>query len=716
VTIGIDLHVNSSQVRHGRQEVEFLNKALRETEKLGDKGPVRVPGGLPGTSPGRLKETAEDLRRIKLLTDTGQAQGSGLLKEITADLQRIKRLADTGQRHGGLLKREQFAEAEKLSKKIRGNFDAYGKGLGKARQELTRLIQEKQRLLSVGESGKFESPADYIRRQGRLREIDARLPDAERRAASSRKNIGRASDLARQSREQDERLAGMGVDNGMGPLMGYGKRAMGFGLALMGGMAMLGFLKNSISEETMYAYGESDLQRRGAVNMRPFATTHGFTPMEHMQVADTLNRGTGFGGVKLLAATETAKAFARGQGLSGDVVSGYMGGIQQGTGLSAQLYVKHMERLRDAFVKADVGGRNAEFLQLNRQLVNQLAAGAGGRALSSSQLEWLTGLQATMWSQPGMLGKGESGANLLSTLDQCIRAGGRTPGEQLFFWQAFGGDKIKTAADYYEFEKRKEAGLSDPRNLRDSYNLAVRKYGVGRDGKLSELGRMALTKLFPKMKLSQADMLADLGARGMLNQAAVKKILQAEGSVYGDAKEADKLRGNEYRASEAAEKKAKLKVGEGLAPPISKVKKGVWESVSGGIDAEVEAARRKAKLSPWDLVWHGDAYEPGGVRSGSAEPTTQHHPMPAGEKTAPNPWETVRPGVDYKPRETRSGAAAPETQHHPMPAADDLADRIGDRVGQRVEEALRQAQDSVQPVEVVNLPAPGGDLGNGSKD
>jgi hypothetical protein len=187
--------------------------------------------------------------------------------------------------------------------------------------------------------------------------------------------------------------------------------------------------------------------------------TFGFTPGEHFGIASGINAGGGYGGDMLRALTETAKAFALGQGVSEQGAAGYMGTIGSYTtdprNLSSQ-----MEKLRDAFVKANVGGRTEEFMGRNLQLLSRIAESRGGE-LDARTRDMVTAMQVSLWQGDSPVGKGQSGANMIGAMDDFIKGGGKTKGEQVMLWQALGGNRIKSSKDLWEFEQRKERGIEN---------------------------------------------------------------------------------------------------------------------------------------------------------------------------------------------------------------------------------------------------------------
>lgn len=662
MSIGIALNVDARTVRSAKQEVEFLNKTLKETENLAEQTTV----------------------------GEGFADYSEIVKRLSEDIRRLKGIATSGDRQGGLLRKEQFVEAEKLSTRIRENFTAYGKDLAKAREELTRLVRERETLEKAGASGKYESPEAHARRMERLGIVKGDEAAREAELQKLLKHQGRISGLRSQGEEATSAIGGLGSVPGAGfPI----KKMLGVGAALLGGMSVLQFLNDSMSKAIAFGAGESDLTMRGGRNLRSNASTYGFAPIDSLSILDSLNRSTGMGGGSLGRLGETAKMFSRGRGLSEDEVTGYMGGIYQATGLTAPLFEKHMERLRDSVEKSGVGGRSGEFLRLNQQLLSRIAQGMGAE-VNGQELQWLTALQSGLWSMPGMSGKGEMGADILSRLDQGIRGGGKSPGEQLFLFRALNGGGVTTTDEYMQFLGRREKGLGDPRNLKAVFELAKKEFGSDDSGRLSSTGRLSLMSLFG-LTTKQADMLSDMGSQGMFDENAMRKFVEAGGNMRGDAARAMGTPGGAHRQVVADIEELKLIIGEGVLPAVDLLKGGL---ASAG-KALIEFAR--------DLGVEEQPLNPG--VGGDVPQASPDDPMYAYKKNKVYRWlsNTSRKLLrsasgDTPDQETAGGGSA---------GVDDIAERIG----QKVEEALERQRNRVQRVEIVGGQgqAPGRPAGSG---
>jgi hypothetical protein len=654
VTIGIGINIDTQPIKSARREVDFLNKSLKETENID-----LAPGG---------KEGAQDY--------------SEMVKRLAEDIRRLKAISASGDRQGGLLNKHQFAEAEKISKRVGENFQAYTKDLSRARDELSKLVRERESLEKIGRSGAYESVDAFTRRQERLGVLRGQTESRESELASLSKHEGRMGTLHGRAGEAGEAISGFGAMAGGGASL---KKALGVGAALLGGMTAMGFLNDAMAKAVAFGGGDADLARRGGgVGNR---SSYGFTPIEALQISDSLNRSTGLRGADLDRSSEMVKMFARGQGLSDSTVSGYMGGIHQATGLTAPLFERHLERLRAAVEKGGIGGRSEEFLRLNQQILGRISQGVGGE-MSERELKWVTSLQSGLWSMPGMAGKGDMGADLLSRLDQGIRGGGGTPGQQLFLYRALQGDGVHNIDDYYKLVSRREKGIADPENLRDIYNLASSTYGTDKNGRMSTVGKLSVMSMFG-LNTRQANMFADMGAGGMFDERSMRRFLESGGSGKEDADAAMGLPGNVHRQVVADIEELKTIIGEGVLPAVDQLKGGLAGASKALFDFAAMLGTDQTPLSTLDPGMAGPQLSPDDPR---------YKEMYGYQNSKTYRWSrnlvrgTLR-SMKGEPPEYEGGPDAPLSN-------------LADQIGQKIEEVMERQANRVQRVEVVNAPTP----------
>lgn len=564
MSVGISIQVDATQVREAKKMVQFLNKALRETEEH---------GGID-------------------LGDDRLADTSAMVKRLSEDIRRLRSIAASGDRNGGLIRRDQLQEAEKLSTRIRENFSGYSAVLGKAREELGRLIQERRTLGEMDGSGKYESPQAYLTRKERMETLQGAISEKQAALQRLEKYRPRLAGLQREGAEAAGAISGFGPP-GLGPQLL--QRTIAAGATLFAGLSVVNLFREAFDTAKLFAPLESDLMLRGGRDLRENAATYGFRPIEHLHAADLLNRRLGFGGMELNEATEAAKRFSRGFGLSVGTTSEYAAGIHQSLGLSAPLFEKHLNRLTAAVEKAGVGGRVEEYLRQNQELLHRVSQGMGGRELSDREASWITSLQASTWAQRGMIGKGTSGVDFLSRVHEGIRGGGRTPGEQLFLFQALNGGDIRSLDDYERFLERREAGIGSPDNLRDILNTARHAFGSDGRGGLSTLGRMNLHSIFG-LTVEQTKLASRMLAGGDFSESSISRFVQG-GDITGRAGLAMQLPGNDHRLQEARIEAKELGPGSGIMQGLDLLKKGALDSADA-LGALTDRARKFLRPEP----------------------------------------------------------------------------------------------------------------------
>ena len=610
--LGISIGVDANRVREAKKEISFLNKALKETESFNDLAP-----GHDG-----LDET------------------SALLKRVTEDIRQLKGLSVSGEKQGGLLKKEQFQEAAMLSKKIGENFGVYTKEVSKARAELVKLLSEKAKLENISRqkesgSGKYESLAEFEKRQKRLADLEEDI--ASKRTVYNRfkKQEGAARDLKEKGLGYTEAIGGYGEMPGQaGSSFSAGRllrRIGGYGLAFAGGFSLMHFLRESMDKEKMFSESEADLYMRGGRQLR--RASYGFNPMESAEMADTLSRRTGFAGSELNSLNESNKRFSRGMGISSDITMGYVGGIYQATGLKVKEYREVLGAIRDSVTGLGARGRTEDFLRSNQQLIASISQSMSGKELSKQDVNRVLALQTGLWMQPGMMGKGGAGAQFLMSLDQSIRSGGQTPGQQMFSFTAMGGQNVRSLTDYNDLLRRQAKGILEPDNLKNAMELAKGIGGRKTDGSLSEAGKLLLMKQYG-LDILQADFLSSSYDSGLMTkktgetekqyferiESQLKEKGLLRGSLETDIDKAMGRPGNVRRQIDASMDIEKLKLGEKLQPVVDKLKEGFLKFVSSIEKGEGlwSAFRKGMKNNPLGQLAVGTLVVGGALQLGSA--------------------------------------------------------------------------------------------------
>ncbi|MCK5607603.1 hypothetical protein KAR91_37310 [Candidatus Pacearchaeota archaeon] len=470
--VGIKVPVDTSQVKAAKKDVEFLNKALQESEKHDLK-----PGG------------------------EGLEESSVLIQKVTEDIRRMKGLVSRGERQGGLLNKKQFQEAEVLSKKIGDNLGSYAEKVSKARSEMAALVKEKKEL-EKAPSG-FESPAAFIKRQERVSHLGRQIEET-RKSGQFDKRFEQIDKLSARERTASEDIGGFGRQGpGMPAML---KKFMGPAAIAMGAAAIYKFAAKSNEEFNRFNTPATALRMRGGQGI--VSGTYGYSPMESLAIEDRLNQGAGFGGKNLTALTETAKRFSRKAGITDTgETTGYMTGIYQATGWKDKEYSKQLKDVREGAIANKQEGRIIEILHGNQQIMQMAARNMGGTAVTPSEASHLTNLQMSIEARGGMAGKGQSGIDFISRLNRGITGGGSDPGSQLLLHKALGGDEVNTVEEMWEYRKKMEKGIKDPENLKNILKLARKLWGEDKQGDLSALGKENLLANFGELSTNEMDIL-----------------------------------------------------------------------------------------------------------------------------------------------------------------------------------------------------------------
>ena len=481
--LGVKVLVNTGQVVSAKKEVDALNKELDETGKKS-----LTPGG------------------------EGLEESSGLIRKMTEDIRKMRGLATKGERQGGLLDKQQLQDATRLSKQVTDNMSAYSKALSNARSEMGKLIREKVKLDKKPKG--FESPTEFIQRQERSTLLGSQI-----KAYRSQYDFGKKERQFEGVRgrygEQAERLGGMGAQGK--DWMGMGKKMLGPLAGVLTAGAIYKYLGAAGKEFETFSAEEAALKMRGGTGGAKASL--GYTPIESLRLSGALGKTTGMGGVALDLATEMAKEFSRSVGIETSTTAGFAGGTYQATGWQGKELKEQLTLLRDTATALGARGRIEEIMQGSQQLLVMAAKNTGGAAVTAEEAQNLNKLQMYLESLPGMIGKGQSGIDMLAQLNRGITSGGQGVGGRLFMQKALGADKVGTAQEMWEFRGQMEKGLQDPENLKGILDLAYKQWGKGKEGGLSVIGKSHLSAMFGELSTKQADILGTPGFREMVNKA-----------------------------------------------------------------------------------------------------------------------------------------------------------------------------------------------------
>lgn len=559
-------------------------------------------------------------------------------------------------------------------------------------QHKINVFESKAQSLSDAEFGQRTSTAGAVERQNSI------LRDSLRDIVNESKRSSWRDRYRITPPTPPEPPGGGGGGWGGGGLFSRGLRFAGrfagYGAAIGGGFSLLSFLHNSVNQAANYGAGEADLLMRGGNDrFRLNAAAMGYDPMEALAIQNTVGARTGYQGNTLNNASYQAAWYGRRMGISGQSVAGYIGGTFAATGADPEGYAKQLKYLRDTAVALGARGRIEEVLHANQQIMTSMVQGRRGAELSDSERTGVLAMQMSLWGTSGQLGKGTSGANMLSTMDQSIRAGGKTPGEKMFLAQALEIEKVNSLQGVWDFQKRMNEGAS-PRNVK-----AVLDYSRKIAGQLGYSEHD--TKLFAMMNVR--DMLN-------LNENQTEKLYEANIQAIGSPEEALKkqqntevgrkrlkaadidpfsLKGNQHRRTVASFSNTELEVGEKMLPYFDKLKGGISRGVGEfGKGNYIKALTEGLKDNPIgqlmlasmglnvasNVVGNGTAFTAGAAAGNLAKGASLLNPATAGiaafvATTAPRDDEVGEDAIAKKMKtgttaEIKEEAERQAQQHH----------------------------------------------------
>lgn len=447
-------------------------------------------------------------------------------------------------------------------------------------------ITEPKAGISDAEFGQRSSPASEIAKQNRILHQGLReIVNEGRSTWRERYRIVPPSERGGGGGGGGDNESGAGSGSGPGLLnrsLRTAGRLAGYVAAIGGGASLLTFIHGSAAQAASYGAGEADLIMRGGNGrFRRNAAHMGYTPEEALAIQNEIGGRTGYMGDELDNASLAAARWGRRMGISGERVADYIGGSYATTGASTEEYAKQLKYLRDTAVALGARGRIEEVLRNNQQIMATIVQGRGGKELSDEERTGTLALQMALWSNPGQIGKGQSGVNLLAGLDQGIRAGGGSPGAKMFLAQALGVENLNSMQDVWKFRKRQHEGAS-VRNVRDILDYSKRIS--------AQLGHSPEeAKTFAMMNISESLGLNENQTEELFTENFQKKLYQAdtkpeamlqdvqkspEGKKRLKAADIDpaSLKGNKHRQTVAQFANTKVDVGEKVLPWFDKYK------------------------------------------------------------------------------------------------------------------------------------------------
>jgi hypothetical protein len=460
--ISIGLNVDAKQVTAARRETSLLTNELAT---LGTKSSI--------------------------------AGDNDLLRKVKADIDKLRGLDLTASAKGGSLNAKQLGEVVTVTRRLRDEFASWRGEIDKAKSALKALGDEQKGLdreLRTGATGKRGGEI-----LDRMSDIETERAAAQRRLDEARKGDRRMSELQGKARGYSESLSNVDAQQEPGKGSSFGsniKKALTYGGALLGGFSVMSFLQDSMAKAAAMDAVKTDLGQRGGNYGFGGATGLGYSPLEEAAVADRLSRSTGWRGDALKTGNDTALKFGRTFGIDAEAAAQFMGSTRTATGISAGEYKRYMASINTLAHTKVEAGRVEEFLDINKQLLTTISGASGGGSVGKDTADFVAGLQASLWKHGGV---GQN-TGIIGSLSSGIASGGDSPGQQLFLWNAFGGEKAKDLRGYVEIRKQMEQGAS-PENVRRVL-LRMKDIGLGQDDAMMMAG---IKSLSATMTYTQAD-------------------------------------------------------------------------------------------------------------------------------------------------------------------------------------------------------------------
>lgn len=545
--IGIAIGVDARTVKEAKRDVDALNRTLRETEEY---------------------------QNLKVGAD-GLSETQAVLKRLGDELRRLKGLAREGERGGGILSVGQFREAGKLSRSILENFEKYHQRLRDANREIWRLTDAQAKLqdLSLDPKTGARDRGRYI---DQIAELDEQIKAAKERRDAIAKQGGKFGAIAGEASEAAGQIGGFS-QFGAVSVQRQIRKMLRWGLGIAGVTSLASFVSGSLSEAGQYADTYASARMRGVGRG---TGGYGYSRGQTLGLADSLNRSTAQVGEQLDVLAEAVKKFSRAAGISGEAVAQYVGASFGLTGMSPEGSKAQLRAVYNLLTKIENKGRIEEFLQANLSLMERVAAASGG-VLTPEQGRNILAMQAALFAQPGQIGKGISGANILGQVNEAIVGGGGSRGQQLALFHAFGGAKVRDLAGLVGLQRRMEEGAfgvgEDGRtNLAALMDFAGKTWGRTEDGQLSLFAQAHMRSMLGGLKWKQLDVLmkaAEVGA----SAKDIEEMLGGPGYAADSKKFLDSPEGLHVK-TQAEMLDAMLKAGQLLLPAVDKFKDAVLDA------------------------------------------------------------------------------------------------------------------------------------------
>ncbi len=419
--LGIDIKVDSRQVKDAKQHIDMLNRSLNDTQSLGDL--TIGEDGLPLASQ-RLKEMAEQVRRLQALSRQGTTRG-------------------------GLLDPKQFREAQEHMRRLNGTVQDYAKTLYSVRNEMLQLSKAQ---IDMRRSGQANTPEFKANRE-RIKQLQDERRELEAQERSVRK-------LGAQGSAAADDITGMGQNQGRGGYNGL-KKALGWTLAAAGGFSLLGFLSQSRAKYQQSVGHEATLSARGINGGFGDNVGIGVGPLEQMALLESISQQAGMGGRRANRAANLSGAFGRYAGVDPSQVASLYGSMYQTTG-NANLATGAINMMGEAIKKGMDKAKTTELLTLVSRNTQVTAAAMHGAGATNAQAGAATAMaiEAILAHQGGAsFGQYAKSQEFMNVMQNGLQGAGTGAGDIRLFSAMGGFDGPMTWEKIHEMNVLKQGGF-----------------------------------------------------------------------------------------------------------------------------------------------------------------------------------------------------------------------------------------------------------------
>lgn len=552
--LGIDIKVDSRQVKDAKQHIDMLNRSLNDTQSLGDLNIGE--DGLPLASQ-RIKEMAEQVRRLQALSRQG----------IT---------------RGGLLDPKQFQEAQEHMRRLNGTVQDYAKTLYSVRNEMLQLSKAQ---IDMRRSGQASTPEFKANRE-RLKQLQDERRELEAQERSVRKFGAQGSAAA-------DDITGMGQNQGRSGYSGL-KKALGWTLAAAGGFSLLGFLSQSRAKYQQSVGHQAVLGARGINGGFGDNVGIGIGPLEQMALLESISQQAGMGGRRANRAANLSGVFGRYAGVDPSQVASLYGSMYQTTG-DANLGTGAINMMGEAIKKGMDKAKTTELLTLVSRNTQVTAAAMHGAGATSAQAGAATAMaiEAILAHQGGAgYGQYAKSQEFMNVMQNGLQGAGTGAGDIRLF-QAMGGfEGPMTWEKIHQMNVLKQGGFMQ------TPELMTKIMGGLSGSKEARAGQLETMMASWGIKGASAEKLVEMNDSGFFDRLAkamnggktiesLKSGSKEEKQLYQEYKTMSAgLPGMDKMAREAAREALHLKMGEELNTALGSLEDAIMKVVSGLIDTD----------------------------------------------------------------------------------------------------------------------------------